>query len=94
VRVEILGERLRDIFVIPRTALRDGETVWLLKPDMTLDIRSVVPVWRDKETVVVTNALQTGDRLIVSDIAGPVAGMLLRLPSKGPQPTGKNRKKS
>ncbi|MCP3951837.1 MAG: efflux RND transporter periplasmic adaptor subunit, partial [Desulfobacterales bacterium] len=62
VRVDIQGDTLTNIFVIPRSALRDQETVWLLNPDMTLDIRKVIPVWRDKETVVIQNALHSGDR--------------------------------
>jgi RND family efflux transporter MFP subunit len=93
VRVDIHGESLTDVMVIPRTALRDQETVWLLNPDMTLDIRKVTPVWRDKDTVVIQNALHSGDRIIVSEVAAPVAGMQLRLASKRPLPAGKKRKK-
>jgi len=94
VHAEIQGERLTDVFVIPRTALRDQAPVWLLNPDMTLDIRKVIPVWRDKETVVIQNALHSGDRIIVSEIAGPVAGMPLRLASSVALPTEKNSKKN
>jgi hypothetical protein len=78
--------------VIPRTALRDQQAVWLLNPDMTLDIRQVTPVWRDKDTVVLQNALHSGDRIIVSELAAPVAGMRLRLASQQPLPGGKKRK--
>jgi hypothetical protein len=89
VRVDIHGENLTDVMVIPRTALRDQETVWLLNPDMTLDIRKVAPVWRDKDTVVIQNALHSGDRIIVSEVGAPVAGMQLRLASDRPIPAGK-----
>ncbi len=78
VRVDIQGERLDDAMVIPRTALRDQGTVWLLNPGMTLDIRPVTPVWRDKNTVVIQNTLTQGDRVIVSELSAPVAGMQLR----------------
>ncbi len=93
VRVDIHGKSLADVVAIPRSALRDGETVWLLNPSMTLDIHPVIPVWRDKDTVVIKNALRDGDRLIVSDLAAPVAGMQLRLASKRPLPGGKKMKK-
>jgi len=93
VRVDIRGETLEDVVVIPRTALRDGETVWLLNPDMTLDIRKITPVWRDTDTVVIHNALRSGDRIIVSELAAPVAGMQLRLMSKSPSPAGIKEKR-
>ena len=92
VRVDIYGENLADVMVIPRTALRDQESVWLLNPDMTLDIRKVTPVWRDKDTVVIQNALHSGDRIIVSEVSAPVAGMQLRLASERPIPAGKKSK--
>lgn len=79
VRVEILGRKLEAVITIPRAAHRDGETVWLLNPDMTLRILKVMPIWRDKETVVIQNALNDGDRIIISELSAPVAGMQLRL---------------
>lgn len=87
VRVEITGRKLADVVVLPRIALRDGETVWLLKPGNTLDIVPVTPVWRDRETVVVHNALENGDRVILSEVAAPVVGMQLRL-DENPSPDG------
>jgi len=91
VRVEITGRKLTDVVALPRTALRDGETVWLLKPENTLDIVPVTPVWRDRETVVLHNALSNGDRVILSEVAAPVVGMQLRLDS-APISNGKSLK--
>ena len=79
VRIEILGQKLEAVMTIPRAALRDGETVWLLNPDMTLRILAVTPVWRDRTTVVIRNSLNNGDRVIISALSAPVAGMQLRL---------------
>ena len=87
VRVEITGRKLAGVVVLPRIALRDGETVWLLKPGNTLDIVPVTPVWRDRETVVVHNVLHNGDRVILSEVATPVVGMQLRLDAS-PNPDG------
>jgi len=87
VRVEITGRELADVVVLPRIALRDGETVWLLKPGNTLDIVPVTPVWRDRDTVVVHNVLNNGERVIISEVAAPVVGMRLRL-DETPNPAG------
>lgn len=93
VRVEITGRKLTEVVVLPRTALRDGETVWLLQPDSTLNILPVTPVWRDRETVVIYNGLNSGDRIILSEVAAPVVGMQLRLDT-APISDGKRLKSS
>ena len=85
VRIEIEGRRLEGVFVVPRTALHDDATVWLLNKDMTLAIHTVIPVWRDADTVILKDDLKAGDQLIVSDLPAPVAGMKIHLePSQTP----------
>lgn len=83
VRVEIDGRQLDNVFAVPRTVLRDNDTVWLLGDDQRLEIRKVNPVWRDTELVLLRDHLTPGDRLIVSDISAPVAGMELRVETPG-----------
>jgi RND family efflux transporter MFP subunit len=78
VRVEIEGRQLDEVFVIPRSALRDGSTVWLMKDDLTLSIQKVEPIWRSDKTVVIQNDLQFGQHLIISDLPAPVDGMAIR----------------
>lgn len=79
VRVEIDGRHLENVFAVSRNVLRDADTVWLLDADQKLEIRDVTPVWRDAEIVLLQDHLKAGDRLIVSDLPAPVAGMELRL---------------
>lgn len=78
VRVEVEGRQLDEVFVIPRAALRDDSTVWLMNDDLSLSIRKVTPVWRNDQTVVIQNDLTTGQQLIVSDLPAPVEGMAVR----------------
>ena len=78
VRAEVEGRRLNDVFVIPRVALRNDNTVWIMNPDRTLSVRTVSPVWRDERTVVLQNDLHNGELLIVSDLPAPVEGMELQ----------------
>lgn len=79
VRMDIQGTEVTDVFRIPRSALRDNDHVWLADPDGTLSIRKVSPVWRDVETVLVSDGLAEGDRLIVSELPAPVEGMPVRV---------------
>ena len=90
VRVEIEGRVLDNVYTIPRTALRDDNTVWLVNDKQRLDIRTVAPVWRDSETVVMHDELRPGDRLVVTDLPAPVAGMEVRVESdrSGASPAG------
>jgi RND family efflux transporter MFP subunit len=78
VRVEIRGRDLPNVVRVPRTALRDGRCVWVMRPDRTLDIRQVKTVWSGNEHVYVTDGLSEGDLLITSDLGAPVQGMALR----------------
>jgi RND family efflux transporter MFP subunit len=75
VRVEIHGQRLNNMYRIPRRALRDNDTIWLVAGDDTLRVRPVVTVWQDARYVLVDNQLVPGDRLVISDLATPVDGM-------------------
>lgn len=77
VRVEIQGQRLTDVYRIPRSALRDNDTIWILSEEGTLKIVPVETVWRDADYVLMNNGVLPGQRLIVSDLSAPVDGLPL-----------------
>lgn len=77
VSVGIEGDVLENVFAIPRAAYRDNDRIWVLKEDGSLDIRTVAPVWKDGEFVVVESGLAEGEAVVTSDLAAPVQGMLL-----------------
>jgi RND family efflux transporter MFP subunit len=79
VRVEIEGSPLSQVFRIPRVALRENDTIWVVGEDSTLQIRPVTTIWRDSQTVFLDQGLNPGDRVIVSDLAAPVEGMKIEM---------------
>ena len=79
VRVEIEGSPLSQVFRIPRVALRENDTIWIVGDDSTLNIRPVTTIWRDTQTVFLEQGLNPGDKLIVSDLAAPVEGMKIQM---------------
>ncbi|MCG6982162.1 MAG: efflux RND transporter periplasmic adaptor subunit [Deltaproteobacteria bacterium] len=79
VRVKIEGSPLSQVFRIPRVALRDNDTIWVVGDNSTLDIRTVNIIWRDPQTVFLDQGLDPGDRIIVSDLAAPVEGMKIQM---------------
>jgi hypothetical protein len=81
VRVDIQGHEVPGVFKIARTALRDGDRVWIMTEDRTLDIRPVETAWGDSGFVYVSDGLREEELLITSDLGAPVQGMALRTAS-------------
>lgn len=79
VRVEIEGQPLERATVIERDLIRDGDRVWVMTAEDTLDIRTIEIAFRNQENVLVTAGLEDGERLIISSLPSPVPGMALRL---------------
>ena len=79
VRIEIEGRQLKNVYRIPRTALRDNTRIWLVSNDGKLEIRTVETLWRDAQSVLLADGLQPGEQLIVSDLSKPVNGMPLQV---------------
>ena len=76
---EIAGRTIPEVFSIPRTALRGSNQVWLIGPENRLETRPVEIVWSGRDRVLVRDAFKDGDRLVISPLAAPVEGMLLKV---------------
>ncbi len=79
VRIEIEGKTIEDVFSVRRDYLHDGDNIWVMNKNDQLEIRPVEVLFREKDTVYLSNGLQDGDRIVTTDISAPVDGMLLRL---------------
>lgn len=80
VNVQIEGLTVENIISLPRSALRDNDTVWVAVgngKDERLEIRSVDILWSNRDTVFVKGGLEDGDKMVVSDLPAPVQGMSL-----------------
>lgn len=93
VSLRIDGGTLGNVISIPRPALRDNSRVWVLTDERTLDIRTVTPVWRDAEFVLVDGGVEDGDRLITSDIGAPLQGMNLQTLEEAEERSGRSNTK-
>ncbi len=79
VRAEIQSTELDNVVVIPRTALHDNSTVWILGTDDKLEIRKVDPVWKDVSKIVIRDEIKPGEAVVTSGISTPVNGMSLQV---------------
>lgn len=75
VDAEIKGTVLRNAYVLPRSALRSGDTIYVVRDDGTLDIRIVDVVFSDPERVVLTRGVKLGEQVVTSPIQSPRQGM-------------------
>ncbi len=79
VRAVISGKLMTGVFRVPRSALRDNETLFLVNGKQRLHHQPVHVAWKNLENVFVDRGLNPGDRVITSTLAAPVEGMLLRV---------------
>lgn len=79
VRVAITGKTLVDVLPVPETALHDGDRLWLVSENDTLDIVKITPAWTEQGLVYLhASELTERPRIIVSDLSTPVQGMRIR----------------
>lgn len=77
VEAQIQGREVSDAYSIPRSALREGDTVLIAKADNTLTQREVVVIQADTEKAVISEGLEPGDRVITSPVEYVIEGMKL-----------------
>ncbi|CCH50190.1 efflux RND transporter periplasmic adaptor subunit [Pseudodesulfovibrio piezophilus] len=81
VKVVIAGGEIADSYAIPRKVFRDNSKIWVLGQDGTLDIRTVNPVWRDAQTILLKEGLMPGEQVVLSSLTAPMQGMKLQAAS-------------
>jgi multidrug efflux pump subunit AcrA (membrane-fusion protein) len=79
VEVELRGKPKSNLFAIPRSALHDGDTVYLADANKRLEIRLVKVAFTQGDIALISAGLQADERLILSDVIPASSGMLLAL---------------
>ena len=86
VRLGIEGRTLDNVIALPRSALREDDTAWVVS-DEVLRIRKIGVAWRDTHTVLVDHGLTSGDQVITGTVATPIDGMAVTsTPDRGSRP--------
>jgi RND family efflux transporter MFP subunit len=79
VEAEIEGRELNDIFVLPASALRDGEVVYIVDAEERLGVRPVDVIRQGRDKVVIRSGLFAGERVVVSPLRAVSEGMSVRV---------------
>ena len=85
VNVEILGPEV-SVISVPVSALRDGNTVWVVEDGSRLRVQQVAWVFRNATELWVRSGLADGDRIVVGAFGGMVPGMRVRIRKEGEMP--------
>ncbi len=64
--------------VIPRSALRNANKVYVVNAEDKLEIRTVDVLFSDNQQVLIRSGLNIGERVVTSTIASAVDGMLVQ----------------
>ncbi|HCH62950.1 MAG: hypothetical protein CL927_17435 [Deltaproteobacteria bacterium] len=81
VSVELRGAGLGASFRLPRTALSEGDTVWVVDDESTLQRRTVTVAWSLPESVVLREGVSVGDQVVVSSMSNPLVGQRVSVQS-------------
>ena len=84
VRAEIQGKRVRDMVRLPRSVLRGEDTVYVVEGDGTLRFRTIDVFRSERETVLIRDGLESGERVCTSPLEAAVDGMRVRIMDEGP----------
>jgi multidrug efflux pump subunit AcrA (membrane-fusion protein) len=79
VEADIRGRVVEDVVVLPRSALRGKDRVWLVDADGRMRSREIDVLRTERERVLVVGGLEVGEQVIVSPLSTPVEGMRVQV---------------
>jgi len=93
VEAEVTGKTLNNVFVIPRSALREDTNVLIVDELGTLQRRDVVVAWKDAEVAVISDGLNEGDVLNTTALGSVTDGTRVKATIDGVAPQKEPRGK-
>ena len=79
VNAAIAGQKLQNALVIPRSALRGDDKVYIANADETLSIKTVSVMSSNRDQAVLGGGIVSGDNVITSPIRGVADGMKIEV---------------
>jgi RND family efflux transporter MFP subunit len=83
VEVHLQGEKISDVIAVPRGALHDSDTIWIVDEDNRLHIREIDIVRQERDEILVRSGLNAGEKIVLTNLTGAAEGMLLRPQLRG-----------
>ncbi len=92
VEANIAGRVLENVFVLPRSAVREDREVLLVNKDNQLERREVTVAWADEQTAAISGGLEAGAVLVTTPLSTVTNGTPVRATIDGvapPPPKGR-----
>ncbi len=89
VQAEILGHLLKNVFVVPRKAVRDGSEVLIIDGRNQISRRPIEVIWRDLDNVIVKGNLSSGEVLCTTSMMFAADGAVVEPTIDGVAPERK-----
>jgi RND family efflux transporter MFP subunit len=91
-KVEIQAGTQDEVYIVPRSALREGNRLWFVDSDENLIFRQAEVIWRRSDDMLVRCDIAPGEKLVTNRLSSALPGMKVRLhdPNK-PTTTSKPR---
>lgn len=78
VDVQILGAAIEGVAILPRHAIRTGNTVWRIDQVNRLESQAVKLIYKDKQYAYVASGLSSKDKIVVSQFNNLVDGSFVK----------------
>lgn len=78
VTAEIIGRTVENAFVIPRSAVRNKNSVLVVDDEDVVHFRNIEIIRMDRDEAIVTGGLSAGERVCVTNLAIATDGMKIR----------------
>jgi len=91
VKADVTGKTLKEVIVIPRSALREDREVLLVDELGTLQKRDVQVVWKDAEVAVIREGLNAGDVISLTSLGTVTNGSRVKASIDGEPASSESR---
>lgn len=92
VQANVAGKILKDVFVIPRAALREEREVLIVEELHTLQARAVTVIWKDADVAVINEGLKEGDVISTTALGSVTNGTRVRATIDGVAPPNERQR--
>lgn len=79
VQADIEGVNQSQVFVLPRTAVNTLQQIRLVNLEQRLELRQVTVLRTENDRVIITDGLNTGDQIVISEMPMLVSGMRVEI---------------
>ncbi|MDQ7073941.1 MAG: efflux RND transporter periplasmic adaptor subunit [Gammaproteobacteria bacterium] len=84
VQARIEGKQLKNVFVLPRNALRGQDQLWIIDAHQRLHLRSVDVARLENNVVIISKGLKNGEQVCLSKLEVVVENMRVTIANKQP----------